>query len=77
MAFMFIMLCYCIEKLDIDHLRLRKGSQQLLKVLARARLKCVSSFARYFLLFFCCTACLLDIVTASFECNVFAKLNSV
>ena len=24
-----------------------------------------------------CAACLLDIVTASFECNVFAKLNLV
>lgn len=43
---LFFMLCYCKEKLDVDHLRLRKGSQQLLKVLARARLKCVSSFAR-------------------------------
>lgn len=27
--------------------------------------------------FFCCAACLLDKVTVSFECNVFAKLNAV
>ena len=26
--------------------------------------------------FFCFAACLLDMVTALFECNVFAKLNS-
>ena len=78
MASMFIMLCYCMEKLEVGLVRLRKSPQQLLKVRAGARLKCVRSFVgSVVVVVFCCGTCLLDIVTASFECNVFDKLNSV
>lgn len=41
MAFMFIMLCYCKEKLDVGHVRSRKRLQQLVKVLVGATLNCV------------------------------------
>ena len=78
MASMFIMLCYCMEKLEVGHVRLRKGPQQLLKVRAGARLKFVRSFVgSVVVVVFCCGTSLLDIVTASFGCNVFDKLNSV
>ena len=43
MAFMFIMLCYCKEKLDVGHVRSRKRLQQLVKVLVGATLNCVRS----------------------------------
>ena len=50
MAFMFIMLRYCKEKLDFGHVRSRKRLQQLVKVLVGATLNCMCSFVRFLLL---------------------------
>ena len=53
MAFMFIMLGYCEEKLDVGHVKSRKRLQQLLKVLAGATLNCVRSFGSCCCCFLC------------------------
>lgn len=53
MAFMFIMLGYCEEKLDVGHVRSQKRLQQLLKVLAGATLNCVRSFGSCCCCFLC------------------------